>query len=246
VPDAVFDHPQLAAVYDDLDPDRTDLEPYVALVGELGARSALDVGCGTGTFALMLASAGVEVVGVDPAVASVEVARGKPGADQVTWIVGDATALPPLQVDLATMTANVAQVFLADDDWLATLRGIHGSLRPGGHLVFETRDPARRAWEQWTREHTHKVVDIPDVGAVETWIDLVSADAGDTGGLVSFHATNVFHADGAVIGSDSTLRFRSRKELDTSLAETGFDVLEVRDAPDRPGREWVYLARSTG
>ena len=244
MPDAVFDHPRLAAVYDDLDPDRSDLEAYVALVGELGAGSVLDVGCGTGTFALMLARDGVEVVGVDPARASVEVARAKPGADRVTWIEGDATALPPLQVDLATMTANVAQVFLTDDDWAATLRGIRAALRPGGHLVFETRDPARRAWERWTREHTHQVVDIPGVGAVETWIDLVSVSMAED--LVSFRDTNVFHADGAVIVSESTLRFRSREELDTSLTDAGFEVLEVRDAPDRPGREWVYLARRTG
>ena len=242
MPDAVFDHPRLAAVYDDLDPDRSDLEPYVALVGELGARTVLDVGCGTGTFALMLARAGVEVIGVDPARASVEVAQDKPGAEPVTWIVGDATTLPPLQVDLVTMTANVAQVFLGDDDWTATLRGIHAALRPGGHLVFETRDPSRRAWEQWTREHTHQVVDIPGAGAVETWHDLVSVE----GELVSFRDTNIFHADGAVLTSDSTLRFRTREELDTSLDETGYEVLEVRDAPDRPGREWVYLARRTG
>ncbi len=241
MPDQVFDHPRLAAVYDGLDPDRSDLEAYVALVAELGARSVLDVGCGTGTFALMLARAGVEVIGVDPARASVEVARGKPGADQVSWIDGDATTLPSLQVDLATMTANVAQVFLGDDAWSATLRAIHARLRPGGHLVFETRDPSRRAWEQWTREHTHRVVDVPDAGAVETWHDLVSVE----GELVSFRDTNIFHADGAVLTSDSTLRFRSREELDTSLAATGFDVVEVRDAPDRPGREWVYLARRT-
>lgn len=243
MPDAIFDDPRLAAVYDDLDPDRSDLEAYAALVAELGAGKVLDVGCGTGTLALLLARAGVEVVGVDPARASVEVARRKSGADRVTWIVGDATSLPPLQVDLATMTANVAQVFLTDEDWLATLRGIRGALRPRGHLVFETRDPARRAWERWTREHTHEVVDIPAVGAVETWTDLVSADV--EAGLVRFHDTFVFHADGAVITSESTLRFRSREELDASLAETGFDVLEVRDAPDRPGREWVYLARRT-
>ena len=35
------------------------------------------------------------------------------------------------------------------------------ALRPGGMLVFETRDPARRAWEQWTPELTRTVVDIP-------------------------------------------------------------------------------------
>ena len=50
---------------------------YAAIVDELGARSVLDVGCGTGTFALLLAARGIEVVGVDPAVASLDVARGQ-------------------------------------------------------------------------------------------------------------------------------------------------------------------------
>jgi ubiquinone/menaquinone biosynthesis C-methylase UbiE len=47
------------------------------------------------------------VTGVDPAAGSLSVARAKPGATRVCWIDGDATALPPLQVDFATMTGNV-------------------------------------------------------------------------------------------------------------------------------------------
>ena len=49
--------------------------------------------------------------------------------------------------------------------------------------------------------------------------------------------------DGAVLTSDSTLRFRSRGELADSLAEAGLAVDEVRDAPDRPGLELVLIAR---
>src|SRR5687768_13695678 len=98
-----FEIPRLAQLYDPLDPDRRDLDVYVGIAEELGARSVLDVGCGTGTFALMLAARGIEVVGVDPARASLDVARAKPGAGGVRWLEGDATTLPPLQVDLATM-----------------------------------------------------------------------------------------------------------------------------------------------
>jgi len=45
-------HPRLAAIYDALDPDRSDLHAYVGIAAELGARRVVDIGCGTGTLAL--------------------------------------------------------------------------------------------------------------------------------------------------------------------------------------------------
>lgn len=239
MPDAIFEDPRLAAVYDPLDPDRSDLDVYVDLVAELGAASVLDVGCGTGTLACMLASRGIHVTAVDPARASIDVARRKPGADSVDWLVGDATTLPALAVDAALMTANVAQVFLTDDAWSATLRGIKSALRPGGTLVFETRDPQRRAWEQWTPELTHIAVDIAGADVVEAWEEVTAVD----GQLVTFRSMTVFQRDGLALESTSTLRFRERSEIEESLVREGYDVIEVRDAPDRPGHEFVYLCR---
>jgi lincosamide nucleotidyltransferase A/C/D/E len=74
----------------------------------------------------MLSDRGVDVVGLDPAGASLDVARGKPGAERVRWVHGDATALPgdlDGMVDLAVMTANVAQAivdecYAVETDWL--------------------------------------------------------------------------------------------------------------------------------
>jgi hypothetical protein len=63
--------------------------------------------------------------------------------------------------------------------------------------------------------------------------------------FVSFRYTYTFLADGAVITSDSTLRFRGRDELESSLTARGYRVLEVRDAPDRPGREFVFITERT-
>ncbi|MFJ6385072.1 class I SAM-dependent methyltransferase [Kitasatospora sp. NPDC092039] len=237
--DEEFGDPRLAALYDRLEPGRGDLDAYLRMAQEFGALRVLDIGCGTGVFALLLAARGVEVVGVDPALASVEVARAKPGAGKVRWIHGDATALPPLRVDLATMTANVAQAITGPCAWRGTLRGAFGALRPGGRLVFETRDPAARAWEGWTRERSRRVTRVPGAGSVESWVDLVAVD----GPLVSLRWTYVFAADGQVLTSDSTLRFREREEVGRDLAACGFAVEEVRDAPDRPGREFVFVAR---
>lgn len=197
--DEIFANPRLAALYDPLDPGRGDLDPYVRLTEEIGARRVLDIG----------------------------------------WICGNAAALPPLQVDLATMTANVAQEIFDQDDWQATLRGAYAALRPGGHLVFETRDPARRAWEAWNRESSHCVTEIPGAGPVENWVDVTAV----AGALVSFRRTYVFAAGGDVLTSESTLRFRERQEIEADLRTAGFVVREVRDAPDRPGKEFVFIAR---
>jgi len=73
MPDPIFDLPRLAAIYDALDPDRSDLTVYADLAGRLGACRVLDVGCGTGTLALNLSGRCMEVTGVDPAAASLEV-----------------------------------------------------------------------------------------------------------------------------------------------------------------------------
>lgn len=134
----------------------------------------LDVGCGTGTFALMLPERGTVVIGLDPAGASLGVARSKPGADRVRWVHGDATAVKVdlrEQVDLALMTGNVAQAIADENDWARTLQVVRGCLRPGGHLVLETRRPGRRAWQEWTCAQSETVTEVgwardnPAVGA---------------------------------------------------------------------------------
>ncbi|MBN9103391.1 MAG: class I SAM-dependent methyltransferase [Propionibacteriaceae bacterium] len=237
MPDAIFDDPRLAALYDLFDPDRGDLDAYLSIVEEFDAQQILDVGCGTGVFALMLAERGREVTGVDPAAASVDIARSKPGADKVRFVLGDATTLPPLQVDLATMTGNVAQVFLTDTEWTHTLAGIHRALRPGGRLVFESRDPARRVWEEWIRDWTPKRLELAGGGVVESWAKVTRVD----GPLVTFAGATTL-PDGAVVPTSSTLRFRGREELEATLTAAGFSVDEVRDAPDRPGHEFVFVA----
>jgi SAM-dependent methyltransferase len=240
-PDIQFALPRLAEIYDVLDGDRSDLDPYRALVDELHASKILDLGCGTGTFACLLALHGKEVVAVDPAAASVEVGRHKPGSDRVRWIIGDATVLPPLQVDVVTMTANVAQVFLTEADWMATLHGAHAALRPGGRLLFETRNPAKEAWRSWTRQNSCLQVEIPGIGHVEFWREVTDIRVP----FISFRSTYVFGSDGAILTSDSTLRFREETQITESLHACGFTVESVQDAPDRPGLELVFVAART-
>ena len=239
MPDALFAEPKLAEIYDLLDsPDRPDLVPYLAMADEFHAHSIIDLGCGTGNLACRLGARGFDVVGVDPAAASLDVAQRKAGGDRVRWINGTAAQLKGLDADLITMTGNVAQVFISDEEWMATLRACHAALRPGGRLVFEVRDPAREAWKGWNRGQSYKTIEAPGIGTVESWSDLVNVQLP----LVSFRHTFVFHKDRSVMTSESTLRFRTRSEIAETLSHAQLTVESVRDAPDRPGLEFVFIA----
>lgn len=241
MPDAIFAHPRLATIYDAVGGERDDLPAYLAIADELDARHVLDIGCGTGCLAILLADSGRTVVGVDPAEASLAVARSKDPAGKITWIHGDATTVPPLGADLAVMTGNVAQVFLTDDEWNRTLRGVRAALRPGGHFVFETRRPEFRAWEEWEQDTDPVTVDVPGAGLVERRMESTDVSLP----FVSFRYTYRFLVDGVTVTSDSTLRFRGRDELEASLSGHGYRVLDVREAPDRPGREFVFVASAS-
>ncbi len=236
--DPIFENPRLAAIYDPLDPNRCDLDAYEAMVKEFGVASVLDVGCGTGTFACRLAAAGVTVIGLEPAAASLEVAQTKAWADKVQWVCGTISDLPSVTVDLVAMTANVAQVYLTDEEWLETLLRVRDVLNPGGHLVFETRNPSSLAWRAWNREGTYTQIELADGECVQGWAEVT--DVRDS--LVTFRWTYVFQSDGAVLTSDSTLRFRTLDEIAASLHQAGLRLEDVREAPDRPGREFVFIA----
>ena len=239
-PDQEFEHPRLASLYDALAGDRPDLEPYLSMVEEFKPSSVLDLGCGTGTLLSKLTDKNIELVGVDPAEASLNLAMQKTVGKQITWVLGGPEAIPPIPVDMALMTGNVAQVFLSDRDWSTTLDNIHNALTASGILVFETRNPDAQCWKQWTRKQTFRSSTFDNIGHVDSWCDVINESLP----YVSFKWTYVFESDGAILTSESTIRFRERSEIEESLTIANFDLIDVRDAADRPGRELVFIAKN--
>jgi hypothetical protein len=133
------------------------------------------------------------------------------------------------------MTGNVAQVFIDDRDWDQTLREVRGCLNTDGWFVFESRRPEVRDWERW--EVTPTRVDLPDGRTVVVSMRVTEVALP----LVTFESETTI--DGEVVRSASTLRFRERQEIERDLDEHGFAMVDVRDAPDRPGMEVVFRAR---
>ncbi len=98
----------------------------------------------------------------------------------------------------------------------------------------------RRGWEEWTRKQSETLTEVPGYGPVRHWVQLTEVDLP----LVSFEAVRLF-GDQTLV-STSTLRFRSETEVSATLTASGYEVCEVREAPDRPSRELVFIARRAG
>jgi demethylmenaquinone methyltransferase/2-methoxy-6-polyprenyl-1,4-benzoquinol methylase len=92
----------------------------------------LDLACGTGDLAFRAAAVGAHTVGLDLTPPMIHLARRKPGADRIGWLVGDMGALPvnAETVDVVTTGYGLRNV----PDLPRALAEIHRVLRPGGRL----------------------------------------------------------------------------------------------------------------
>jgi hypothetical protein len=140
------------------------------------------------------------------------------------------------------MTSHVAQFFVTDAEFAAALADLRRALRPGGRLIFDSRDPADRRWEKWNPVDSRHVTPLPSGGWFETWTDVTSV----VDGAVSFDHHYVF-SDGDVRRSTATLRFRPESSLRSLLGAAGFTVDRIyggwnRDPVGHPDGEFLVIA----
>ena len=240
---AEFNDPRLVEVYDAEYLWSQDDEFFLAVVDERPASQVVDLGCGTGRLAIGMARAGHHVTGVDPAAASLERAKTKPGSEGVTWIQGGSSALTSSAFHTAVMTSHVAQFIIDDSDWARALSDLHRALVPGGRLVFDSRDPQDEAWRSWNQTASRRTIELDGGEVVTTWSDAISA----VNGLVDAVRHYRF-PDGIELLSEMTLRFRSEPELRASLEHAGFQIEHVfggwRREPVGDGDgELLFIAR---
>ena len=110
-----------------------DVHGEASFVEQLGVRSVLDAGCGTGRIARELARRGLEVVGVDLDPAMLEVARRK--APRIDWRLGDLATIDLGRTFEAALLAGNVMLFLATGSEAAVVANVARHLAPGGLLV---------------------------------------------------------------------------------------------------------------
>lgn len=218
--DRSFSDVSLAALYDQLNPWGAGDDFYLDLM--LSARSVLDVGCGTGRLLARAREAGHggRLCGLDPAAAMLVQARRRAAAE---WVLGDlGSARWEREFDLVVMTGHAFQVLLGDDEVGTALAAVRQALGEGGRFVFETRNPAARAWETWTPDRAREVSDARG-GVVRVSHRVEGPVLGDR---VTF--SEMFeHPDWERPQvSRSTLRFLGADALRGLLGDAGFVVRE--------------------
>ncbi len=144
---SVFGHAyahQYDALYGDKDyqAECDAVERFLTRYGTDSGASILDLGCGTGTHAMLLADRGHAVTGVDAAPAMLEQARAKsaqrPGAGAPRFVEGDIRTIALGQTfDVVLMMFAVLGYQTRNVDVAAALRTVRAHLRPGGIFICD-------------------------------------------------------------------------------------------------------------
>lgn len=239
-----FSDPRIVALYDTLNPFGDDSEFFCEQAKKLGAKTIIDLGCGTGLLTIELAKRGHNMTGIEPSEAMLAVARAKPYADQVRWRQGSFEQMEGLQADMVLMTSHVAQFFLDDNEWRATLQAAHKALKGSGHLVFDIRRLTNPPFVGWPTENNRRKFENTAAGAIEWWFKLLDVD----NKRVRYELHYLFISSGKEIVSVNELAFRSQDEITEALSSAGFEIEMIygdwdRNPANADSPEMIFVAK---
>ena len=236
----------LAGAYDGLTEDaaylrRADYLERLFRAGSIPVHTVLDLACGTGTLACLLAERGYAVTATDGSEEMLTQAMGK-AADLAAPPLFLHQTMPRLRllepVDAAVSTLDALNYLTRERDLRETFRRVRRWLRPGGQFLFDVNTPhkLRRMDRQLYMDETEESVCV--------WRTFFSEKT-----RICTYQVDLFRlrCDGAWDRDFEEHRERAwtQEELRTYLAEAGFGTVTVTgDLTRRPPREdedrWIF------
>jgi len=218
-----FSDPLLASAYDVLNALGDDSDFWLKEIEKLAPRTIIDLGCGTGLLTCELAKRGYAMIGVEPAGKMLDIACKKPYADKVQWIEGGYEKFDGLKADMVLMTSHVAQFFLDNKEWQAMLEATYKVLKPGGHIIFDSRTPIFPPYQTWPTEIAPRRVQDATFGPIDWYYKLLGIEGNRVCYQLHFHFIN----SGKKVVSTDKLIFRSQEELTKLLEDAELKVETV-------------------
>ncbi|MBN8245077.1 class I SAM-dependent methyltransferase [Nitratireductor aquimarinus] len=243
--ETLYADPDVAQFYDYRGAARPDLAFCRKLASD--AHSVLDLGCGTGELATQLAD-NHRFVGIDPAGAMLDIARGRRNDPLVEWIEGDARTIRLAErFDLIVLTGHTFQVFLTEADQRAVIETIAKHLKPGGRFIFDSRNPDFPGGKTRTKEETLRRFTHPKHGEVEAWNESVFDDETQ---ILSYRNSYRVLKSGEVHTATARIRYTPMHVIAALLDDCGLTVDRwLGDWTGRPlepaSREIIPLGRKT-
>lgn len=196
-------------------------------------KSVLDLGCGTGRHATLLARDGLDVVGVDQSEAMLEHARqlaqDNKSDGSLQFIKGDVRDFDVGKIfDAALMMFNVLGYMTSNDDLLAALKSVRRHVRSGGLFVFDIwYGPAVAA-----HPPTDRLKEFKGPGG-----DMIRLVTGTMHSKENRYDVSIrmIVIDKGVVKSDSVeshpVRFFFPLEIDLALRQAGFRLVAMQQFP---------------
>lgn len=184
----------------------------------------VDIACGTGSLALMMARRGWKVWGIDASEGMIRVASTKVGhrKRQMTFLRQNMQGLDlPETVMLATSMFDSINHLLSLSDLADTFRAVYSALRPGGYLIFDTNNEQCFA-TLWTRNDVIQHRDFT----------LIVKCSYNPGARIGTARVELFEKEGDVyIRREERVRERcfTREEVSRRLEHAGFHVRVSED-----------------
>lgn len=199
----------------------------------LPVRTILDLGCGTGRHACLLASRGYEVVGVDRSEDMLRAARERARANSVaaTFMCGDLREVSVgSSFDAVLMMFAVLGYQITDEDLMKALTNARRHLPAGGLLVFDVwYEPAVRAQapeERWRFYSTN------DGGVVRRSHGVLRTDAPVCAVDIELWSVEAGRATADYVRECHEMRFFTDSELEKRLQDAGFHVVDLSGFPE--------------
>jgi len=223
-------------VYEDKDYPR-EIDAILRVIAQYGQTridNIVDLGCGTGRHAVLLAQRGYEVVGVDRSKPMLTIATRRaaatPGKGKIQFVHSDIRSFASVRsFDAAMMMFNVLGYIVTNDDLIAAFNCVHASLLPGALFIFDIwygpaimADPPR-----------HRFKEIRTTDGLLLRFASPMHDPHLQRCDVKIRVLRI-SGDQVVAASEETHRVRYflPLEIDLALRAAGFRLLAVRSFPD--------------